>query len=85
MDIADQLRAACVGHTHAKIRWPHRLLHNAAEEIDRLRAALVRVQNFPSHPGGCPDDLSGEADDPASWRHGWICAVEALQDRALPK
>lgn len=55
-----------------------------AEEVERLRYALIRVQNFPSHPGGHPDDRSREADDPASWRHGWICAVEAMQDAALP-
>lgn len=52
--------------------------------IKALEDALMRVQNFPSHPGGHPDDRSADADDPASWRHGWICAVEAMQDHALP-
>ena len=51
---------------------------------ERYEAALVAVQNFPSHPGGQPDDQSSDADDAASWRHGWICAVGAMQDRALP-
>ena len=59
--------------------------HTATESYIRLlEEALMRVQNFPSHPGGHQDDRSAEADDPSSWRHGWICAVEALQDYALP-
>lgn len=67
MDIAEQLRNACRGHPHARIPWPHRMLHDAAEEIERLRAALARVHNFPSHPGGHHDDRSDDADDPESW------------------
>ena len=56
----------------------------AAQEIERLRAALERVQNFPSHPGGHREDQSDAADDPASWRHGWLCAVAAVQEVAVP-
>ena len=36
-DILDRLRAACIGHPAATIPWPHRLLHDAIAEIDRLR------------------------------------------------
>lgn len=39
-DIAERLRAACNGHPHAKIPWPHRVLHEAADEIERLRAIV---------------------------------------------
>lgn len=38
MDIVDKLNEACVGHPHAKIPWPHRLLHEARDEIERLRS-----------------------------------------------
>jgi hypothetical protein len=55
-----------------------------AQYIESLEQALMRVQNFPSHPGGRADDISSEQDDPASWRHGWICAVEAMQESARP-
>ena len=55
-----------------------------AQYIESLEQALMRVQNFPAHPGGRDDDISSEQDDPASWRHGWICAVEAMQDAARP-
>lgn len=34
--LVERLRAACVGHPHAKIAWPHRLLHEAADTITRL-------------------------------------------------
>ncbi|RTL21967.1 MAG: hypothetical protein EKK55_15230 [Rhodocyclaceae bacterium] len=51
---------------------------------DMMRAALERVQNFPSHPGGHREDQSDAADDPASWRHGWLCAVAAVQEVAVP-
>lgn len=56
----------------------------AADEIERLRGMISRVRNFPSHPGGHPDDLSDGADDAASWRHGWITAVEAMQEALTP-
>ena len=39
-DIVERLKAACVGHPHAKIVWPHRLLHDAIAEIKALRTAL---------------------------------------------
>lgn len=37
VDIVDRLLAACNGHPYAKIRWPHRLLHDAAKVIKGLR------------------------------------------------
>lgn len=40
-DIVTRLGAACVGHPHAKIPWPHRLLHDAIAEIEKLRAIYV--------------------------------------------
>jgi hypothetical protein len=59
-------------------------LEGAERQRDEMMAALLRVQNFPSHPGSHKDDRSSEADCPESWRHGWICAVEAIQDHAIP-
>ncbi len=37
-DIVERLRESCVGHPTANIPWPHRLFHEAANEIERLRA-----------------------------------------------
>ena len=42
-DIAERLRAACNGHPAAKVPWPHRVLHEGADEIDRLRSAARAV------------------------------------------
>lgn len=39
-DICEKLRAHCKGHPHAKVAWPHRVLHEAREEIERLRSAI---------------------------------------------
>ena len=36
-DIVDRLKEAMVGYPYAKIPWPHRMLHEAADEIERLR------------------------------------------------
>lgn len=41
-DIVERLREACVGKP-AKIPWPHYLLHEAADEIERLRTALAQA------------------------------------------
>ena len=45
MDIIDKLLAACVGHPVTNIPWPHRVLHDAAEEITRLRAELADLKS----------------------------------------
>lgn len=37
-ELRERLLAACVGHPHAKIPWPHRILHEAASAIERLEA-----------------------------------------------
>lgn len=39
-DLPERLRQMCVGHPNAEIPWPHRILHEAADEIVRLREAL---------------------------------------------
>ena len=39
-DVLDRLKDACVGHPYAKIPWPHRLLHDAIAEIEKLRKDL---------------------------------------------
>ncbi len=44
-DIKQRLLDACVGHPHAKIEWPHRLLHDASNEIERLEKVLKRVRS----------------------------------------
>ena len=36
-DIVERLKEACIGHPFARIPWPHRLLHDAIAEIERLR------------------------------------------------
>lgn len=65
---------------------PPMVLLQAALEIESLREALMRVQNFPSLPGGREDGQVDERDDPVTnWRHGWICAVEEVQKAAIPR
>ena len=36
-DLPERLRSGCVGYPDALVKWPHRLLHEAADEIERLR------------------------------------------------
>ena len=44
-----RLRQACNGHPHAKIPWPHRLLHEAADEIERLQTAITETLTEQAH------------------------------------
>ena len=44
MSIATELRSACQGHPHAKIPWPHRLLHKSAHYIDQLEAQNTHLR-----------------------------------------
>ncbi len=39
-DLPELLRSGCVSYSNALVKWPHRLLHEAADEIERLRAAM---------------------------------------------
>lgn len=39
-DITEKLLEACDGYPFAKIKWPHRILIEAHDEIIRLRKAL---------------------------------------------
>lgn len=56
-DIVARLNDACVGHPAARIPWPHRLLHDARDEIVRLRRGWLRViqqeNSCPATGGGC--------------------------------
>jgi hypothetical protein len=42
----DKLRALCNGHPNAKVPWPHRPLHEAADTLDELLAALELLQGM---------------------------------------
>ena len=44
-----RLRQACNGHPYAKIPWPHRLLHEAADEIERLQTAISETLTENAH------------------------------------
>ena len=40
--LVGRLREACNGHPFATVPWPHRLLHEAADEIERLNTDLQK-------------------------------------------
>lgn len=42
-DLVERLRAACNGHPHAKIEWPHRILHEAADALEAAEKALANI------------------------------------------
>lgn len=45
-DIIDRLKEACNGHPTAKIPWPHRLLHDAIAEIERLQRPAITFEEL---------------------------------------
>jgi hypothetical protein len=49
-DIVDRLNDHCVGHPYAKIEWPHRLLHDARDEIERLRTENWQLRQACGYP-----------------------------------
>jgi regulator of replication initiation timing len=46
-DLVATLREHCIGHPHAKIAWPHRLLHDAATTLETLSSenAALKQEN----------------------------------------
>lgn len=48
-----RLRLACVGHPTAEIPWPHRILHEAADEIATLTSKLERMREIAYKMDAC--------------------------------
>lgn len=63
-DIKQRLLSACNGHPHAKIPWPHRLLHEAVEYIEQLEAERDGYAQNAAFYRSCA--LSGEAPKPGA-------------------
>ncbi len=42
-DLVSRLREQCNGHPHAKIAWPHRILHEAAIALEAKDAEIARL------------------------------------------
>lgn len=57
-DIARRLREYCVG-TPAEIPWPHRILHEAADELDRLAGVSDQVSLRPEIASGETQPATG--------------------------
>lgn len=45
--LVERLRAACTGHPFAKIEWPHRLLHEAADTLAAMGTSKPALQVQP--------------------------------------
>jgi len=69
-DIVERLNDHCVGHPYSKIEWPHRLLHDARNEINRLRTIEKAARDY--YLGYAQD----EADDAE------CCIVETQHEHA---
>lgn len=69
-EIEQRLRAACNGHPHAKIPWPHRLLHEAADEMGRLLAVAAAVEAWAANCEGQPDNPNDADLLKALWTFG---------------
>jgi len=61
-----QLREACKGHPNARIPWPHRLLHEAADAIERLQGYAEGDAACPCCNGTdkCDDECTFAEDNP---------------------
>lgn len=43
LKLVERLRAECSGHPHAKIAWPHRILHEAASALEASEAKIAAL------------------------------------------
>lgn len=55
--LVERLRAACDGHPHAKIPWPHRVLHEAADRIEADAARITMLDAVATHERERADKL----------------------------
>lgn len=63
-DLVSRLREQCNGHPHAKIAWPHRILHEAATALEAKDAEIARLRNGCAFGGNACERLTGMA-----WAH----------------
>jgi hypothetical protein len=47
MSASSKIRALCVGHPSAKIAWPHRELHEIADEVEKLESRWQPIGTAP--------------------------------------
>lgn len=97
-DILERLNTACVGHPNARIPWPHRLLHDAVAEIDRLRAAtkwrpmetapkegkFLVAEYAPTNWAYWPKTVSLRSDDPPRHRETLLKNARAWMPLPAP-
>lgn len=86
--LATELRDACTGHPVASIRWPHRLLHRAADEIERLqalensKAGLADAHSKSPAPSSLSERIAVlEAERDAAWERGMRDAAHIAERR----
>lgn len=62
-DIVEKLGEASKGHPAAKIAWPHRILHESADEIDRLRKIEKAARIHRRYSGNWPPSNRDRMDE----------------------
>ncbi len=85
-DIVKRLRAACNGHPNAKIPWPHRVLHEAADEIERLRRAPSDAEVRAMALEECRQlafDSTTDESDGDEWAEGFNTACATIEHAIL--
>ena len=66
--LAKELLEACNGHPHAKIPWPHRKLHDAAQALEDLADQMSDLQHDNSK---MMESFVGEINDMAAQVETW--------------
>lgn len=73
-DIKDRLLAACNGHPNALIPWPHRLLHDAIDQIEAQQEKIAAMERRKLEPA---DTLADWLDSLPSDERDVVCLADA--------
>jgi len=88
MNLVERLRQACSGHPVAKIAWPHRILHEAADAIERLQKELETARESLADIARqrLSHEMTKEAQSYADWLGGYDeCVRTARRSRRTTK
>lgn len=79
-DLSARIRNACVGHPYAKIEWPHRILHEAADEVDIRGGEIAKLREALNRQGDNMAFVINNVSLPDQWRDKFMRELD--EDRA---
>ena len=82
--LVNEINEHCVGHPHAKIALPHRLLHKTRDALETLSARCRELEEDVRHYKTCCDAATKIHDEVATRLTAYDASVDRVASLAQP-